>query len=531
MKTWTLIRIAVILAALASLSQAWAMNLRHYDLESLAYFSTDIVIARISIDGKSNASATVLEPLSGSLKPGDSITDLYPFLTFFTPLPNGAKVVLFLDDRSRPRSIFDDVNRAKYAVPPSGVYLIDQYGHVHEYFQWGNPGPYIAEGYGHGFPEPLKSPTRKEDMTYPSLNQVKAKILAAVARVAPIRARLDKPTTRKDIPFLLHLVDWTSRDGSDCDLRKASAIAERAMQKIEALNDPGVLLRADTLAAGSDAMAPEIDFIEKSDIRNPTFTRNRLNYLLHIVRNRKANVAERRMAATLLVRLSGWGSSSRGIHNSFLNSAAGQILATSKHVFDDRTDDPQLRALCLHFIDLTMPANVADVRRVYRTTPSDELRFAIEKAFANTSGKLYASLHAPGGPVASRVSIPRLCGCAKAYPGKLQILEEYKEPRAWVATLRHSNFYVEGARPMMINTKTGTATKIEGMKTIGGGYGYSQGRLEFVFPQATDLPPGRYRIALRVPGKNGTRTGYGVAVTVRKTAAGNRIDVRQRAAD
>jgi hypothetical protein len=163
MKACTSIRAVLILTLAALANEASAMDLQHYDLDSLAYFSTNIVIAQVSIDGKASISATVLQTLSGSLKPGDPITDLYPFLgPFFTPLPDKARVVLFLDDRPRPPTIFSDANRAKYAVPPSGVYLIDQYDHVHEYFQWDNPGPYIAEGFGHGPLEPVKSPTRDE---------------------------------------------------------------------------------------------------------------------------------------------------------------------------------------------------------------------------------------------------------------------------------------------------------------------------------------------------------------------------------
>lgn len=525
--TRNLIWVMLILAAAAFVNRASAMNLRHYDLDSLAYFSTNIVIAQVSIDGKASISAIVLETLSGSLKPGDQITDLYPFLgPFFTPLPDKARVVLFLDDRPRPPTIFSDANRAKYAVPPSGVYLIDQYDHVHEYFQWNNPGPYIAEGFGHGSFEPMKSPTREGDLKYPALDEVKAHIAAAVARVAPVHAMLDKTTTREQIPFLLHLVDLTSQDSSDCDLREAGAITERAAEKIRALEDPELLLRADSIAGGSWALSPDIGFVENgSGGSNHEFTRSRVNYLLQIVANKKADLAERRMAATLLSRLSGWqDGNSKGIHNSFLNSESEQILEESKRVFDDETDDPQLRGLCLHFIDLSLPANVADVRHAYRKTSSDELRFAIEKAFADVSGDLYASLHPPGGSAASRVSIPRLCGCTKAEPGILQVLVEYQEPSDRVEVLRHGNFYIEGMKPMMINAETGVATQIEGVKTTKGWTSYNNGQHEFAIPRVTNLPPGRYKIALQIPVGGGVKTGYGVTVIVRKTAAGSQID-------
>jgi hypothetical protein len=527
MKACTSIRAVLILTLAALANEASAMDLQHYDLDSLAYFSTNIVIAQVSIDGKASISATVLQTLSGSLKPGDPITDLYPFLgPFFTPLPDKARVVLFLDDRPRPPTIFSDANRAKYAVPPSGVYLIDQYDHVHEYFQWDNPGPYIAEGFGHGPLEPVKSPTREEDLKYPTLDDVKAHIAAAVARVAPVRAMLDKTTTREEIPSLLHLVDLTSQDASDCDLREAAAITERAAEKIRALDEPELLLRADALAGGRDSLSPDIGFIEKeSGDSDEEFTRSRVNYLLQIILNKKADITERRMAATLLSRLSGWqDGSSKGVQNDFLDSESEQILENSKHVFYDETDDPQLRGLSLNFIDLTLPANVADVRSVYMSSSSIQLRFAIEKAFAHVSGELYVSLHAHGGPLTSRVSIPVVWGCAKTDPGELQVSEEYQEPADQVEALRQSNFYIEGIRPTLINTDTGVSKKIEGLTEIGGWTGFANGQLEYAIPRTTNLPPGRYKIALQVPGEGGMRTGYGVGVTVRKTAAGNRID-------
>jgi len=65
-----------------------------------------------------------------------------PFLMFFQPLDDRQKVILFLDRRSRQYDFFhQDAAKSPFAVPPSGVYRIDEYGHVHEYFQPNNPGP------------------------------------------------------------------------------------------------------------------------------------------------------------------------------------------------------------------------------------------------------------------------------------------------------------------------------------------------------------------------------------------------------
>jgi len=49
------------------------MDLPHYDLESLVYLSTDIVVADLSKDSHGNFTATVTEALLGSLQPGKKL--------------------------------------------------------------------------------------------------------------------------------------------------------------------------------------------------------------------------------------------------------------------------------------------------------------------------------------------------------------------------------------------------------------------------------------------------------------------------
>jgi len=52
---------------------------------------------------------------------------------------------------------------------------------------------------------------------------------------------LDKVPTRQDVPALMHLLDFTSRDTKDCDLRSATAIREQAFQQIRAFDDSDLL--------------------------------------------------------------------------------------------------------------------------------------------------------------------------------------------------------------------------------------------------------------------------------------------------
>jgi hypothetical protein len=83
----------ILIAPLASR----AMNMPSYDEVSLVYMSTDIVIADLSEDSKQQFTATIVETLYGALHPGDRLNTLTPFLTYFYPMQDVMRVVLFLD--------------------------------------------------------------------------------------------------------------------------------------------------------------------------------------------------------------------------------------------------------------------------------------------------------------------------------------------------------------------------------------------------------------------------------------------------
>ena len=139
-------------------------------------------------------------------------------------MQGGMKVILFLDRRPHVYDfIHSDAAKSPFAIPPSGVYLIDDYEHVHEYFQEGNPGPYVAQGYTYFLQHSV--PTKEQDLALPSLRETKDRIAAAIKSVQPVRPLLDKVAARRDAPALLKLVDRTSRSEKDCCLRMATVIA------------------------------------------------------------------------------------------------------------------------------------------------------------------------------------------------------------------------------------------------------------------------------------------------------------------
>ncbi len=152
-------------------------------------------------------------------------------------------VVLFLDRRPHGYDfLHSDAAKSPFAVPPSGVYLIDAYQHVHEYFQMNNPGPYVAQGYSYFIDK--TAPTKEQDLALPSLEAVKYRIAAGIKSVQSVRALLDKVAEPADAPALMNLANTVSEGLSDCDLRLAEVIHERALQQLHSLHNPDLLLRA-----------------------------------------------------------------------------------------------------------------------------------------------------------------------------------------------------------------------------------------------------------------------------------------------
>jgi hypothetical protein len=269
-------RCALALLILLLPARGLAMDLPHHDLDSLVYLSTDIVLADISKDARGNFTATVTEVLYGSLHPGEKLDKLTPFLMFFQPLNDGQKIILFLDQRPHQYDfLHQDAAKSPFAVPPSGVYLIDEYGHVHEYFQQNNPGPYVAQGYMF-FPEHTV-PTENNDLVLPSLDEVKARIAATVKSVTPIRTFLAQPTRSADVPALVKLLASRPRFPETCTVERYDAIASDIVQKLRFLNDPELLLRIWHLDGGVLSAVP---FVQEGGNTGKSAAAARVKFLI-----------------------------------------------------------------------------------------------------------------------------------------------------------------------------------------------------------------------------------------------------------
>jgi hypothetical protein len=528
-------RCVLALLILLLLVDARAMDLPHYDLDSLVYLSTDIVLADICKDAHGNFTATVTEVLYGSVQPGVKLDALTPFLMFFQPLNDGQKVILFLDRRPRQYDFFhQDAAKSPFAVPPSGVYLIDEYGHVHEYFQQNNPGPYVAQGYN--FFMEHHEPTAKDDLALPSLQEVKGRIAAIVKSVIPIRNLLDQPTKTADVPALMNLLVARPRVPETCGVGMNDAIASHVVEKIRSLNDPELSLKIWHL----DRRALSLPVVQESGSTDESATAARIKFLIQTLGNKKQGLSPRIASLQILLGLSVFHSGPQSgpsrvlpIDNHWLSTSANQILATAKTIFNNPTENADLRALCLRFLDLNDRGIIADIQRVYGQTHSPELQFAIEQAFLEVSDELYQSLHPSSGPVASIIQLAPEHGCVQPPDNQIIFLTRFYSTRAF----NERGSVVTAGRTVLKNTKSGQRFALKATHSMGGYWSTLDGVLVFALDQLSDLPAGEYTLgmeyahqfAYEVPTfgfvNDVPSIGHTITVAIIDSPGGKRLDI------
>ncbi len=484
------LRLAVIVLPFLFPFTAFSMDLPHLRLDSLVYLSTDIVIATVSQEPQGRFMATVTETLYGSLLPGEKLKTLSEFLGFFRPMNPGQQVILFLDRHPRQGDFFHpEASKSLFSVPPSGVYLIDAYYHVHEYYQESNPGSYVAQGYRF-FLGPVV-PTQAEDLALPSLDDVKTRISASVKSIQAIRPLLDKTASRADAPALMNLLVARPRNRESCRVEMNDVIAGRLVAQIRSLNDPELLLRTGSLESEFDWDAAFVRPYAKN--YNKQFSDARVQYLIATLSNRKKPVPLRISAVETLIGLSQFHPTSGPprvlpIDSLWLAPFATAISATMKEIFDNRAEDGHLRSLCLQFLDLNKPEIVVDVRRVYVQAPSEELRFAIEEKFLKSSQELYKSLNPPGGPVASIIRLATENGCVRPPDDRVAFVARYLQTQEfhdqWGGFV--SQHFV------LISNRTGQSFALKDVEFLSGWEGVLDGETVFQITRIPNLPEGEY---------------------------------------
>lgn len=497
---------------------AHAMDLYHYDLDSLNYMSTDVVVGTVSVKREQKFTVTVNDTVYGAVAAGEKLETLSDFLGLFQPMEDGQQVIMFLDRRPhRIHFLYPEAAKSPLVVAPSGVYLIDIYQHVHEYWQQDNPGPYVADGYT-VFPS-RSVPAKEADLALPSLAEVRKRILASLRSVEPIRALLDKTVERGDASALVSLLDARFHSGG----RGSDAIAERATQQVRSLNDPELLLRIYPIAADTSFA---LDFIQPtSGESDKPFTSARVKYLLRTLADPKRGRPLRVAAVEILLQLSRFHSGRQTgpsktlpIDNEWLADSAAEIQSAARAIFDAEPEDGHLRSLCLQFLNLGAPEVVAGVHRVYVRTQSQELRFAIEEAFLEIGDALYQSLEPPGGPVASRVAPAAETRWQKPGAGKIRFAAEYYVRQDfWQRSLEARRYFV------LTNSQTGQRTVFETNQSWNGG---RNGEDWIELSQRSELAVGNYVLAFEYSDDGKIlSSGYKLGLAVRDTPAGRRLSV------
>jgi hypothetical protein len=514
-----------------------AMNMPCYDAVSLVYMSTDIVIAELSEDSKHEFTAAVTETLYGSLHQGDKLDTLTPFLTFFDPMKDGMRVVLFLDRRPHKYGfLYSALDKSPFAIPPSGVYLIDAYQHVHSYFQINNPGPYVAAGW-ELFPT-KKEPTKQEDLKLPSLDEVRGEIAESIRAVEPVRPLLDKVATRGDAPALLSLLDRSSESRENCRLRMATAITERATEQIRSLNDPELLLAAHVRAGDADSSSAAGGFINPAtgnEDEGKKFAAAQGHFLIHVLSDRAKGLPERLASIRLLLLISAGNHPGGGVAKVLpidadaLANSANELRTVAKAIFDDDSQNSNLRGLCLEFL-LDQPGILDDARRIYAHSHSNTLRFMIEELFLIQSDSLFESLHSPSGAVASIVGPAAICGCMSTALSGAVFLAEWRERPDLHQAFATLSSDIE-RRPVLTNLETGQRFVIQDYDDLGYSSGSDgSGWWQFRLKQLEGVPVGNYSVAIEYisRGKSLSR-GYTATVAILDTLNGKQLTINRTA--
>jgi hypothetical protein len=508
---------------LVALVPSWlpAMNMPVYDLNSKAYLSTDIVVVQISTDEAGHEIATVQETLLGALPVGARLDQIDGYLSFFAKIKSGDRLILFLDSRPRKLDFFyKEFEKAPYAIVPSGVELVDPFGHVHSYFQPTNPGGYFPAGYP-WFPND-KPLTEEDARKFPTLSEERQKITEAIRSVEPARTVLDHESTAEDVPRLLHFVDATSSDTSDCAIRTASAIREDAIKHIKQRNDPDLLLRAEALASEmiSDISArgffqPTQDVIRSKDATE-AFKTQRAEFLLNVLANKNGPVEIRRTALYFLLYEGPWSHPYPGtgkvlpIGAPAPVSTASRIVEVSRSILADPDDDAVLRGMCLRFLDLDEPTNVVLAKTVYKAAKSDALRFEIEDVLLRKSDELFLDLAPPSSEAASIISVEPMPGCAPAEWLGPMFFGQYRQHGYHSEAFRRRTDIDEST--VLIDRRTGKRFEVKeaGYSSSSNGTGWGQ----FAVEKLEGIPSGEYSIEIQFR-RDGNAIGHGYGLKVR----------------
>ncbi len=438
-------------------------------------------------------------------------------------MESGQRVILFLNRRPRPSDFIEpEAPKSPFALVPSGVYLIDEYQHVHEYDQRESTAdPYTAEGYSFWR---KSAPSRDQDLALPSLEDVTSRIAASLKPIEPLRPLLEKVAARDDAPALMNFLDARSRSGNVCGL---DAIVDRLTDQLRSLKDPAIALASYSILRDLNTFRLFVKPNPGANIPGDTG----VHYLVRTLADSSETLALRTAAAEILLDLSRYWTESQTepsgpnpAFNNWLRGSVDEIRPTAQAIFDDESQDELLRSLCLGLMPLDQAASIADVRRVYARTQSEQLRFAIEEAFLNRDDVFYQDLNPSGGPIVSIVAAARTNDCIKSTEDHVVFVEKHH-----LRTDLHDPSTALGIpRFVLTNLQTGQRflpkiNQLLGWRTM------QQGEMRFEFNRPLDLPAGDCTITPEYT-RNGEviSAGHPLRIVISDTPTGKKLSLKQQ---
>jgi hypothetical protein len=224
----------------------------------------------------------------------------------------------------------------------------------------------------------------------------------------------------------------------------------------------------------------------------------------------------RRAALDFLLLNSAWGHPYSGVAKVLpvdapaLAPIASRIVDVSRSIFSNPDDDAVLRGMCLRFLNLNEPANVALAKLVYKAAKSNALRFEIEDVILRKSDKLFLELAPPSSEGASIVSIEPRSGCAPAeWPDPMLFGLFRKHGYQGKAFQRRTEEYES---TVLVDRKTGKIFEVKeagyGSSSDGSGWG------PFAVKKLEGIPTGKYSIEIQFL-RNGKAIGHSYGLEVR----------------
>ena len=482
---------AVLFLLLLSVGPVAAMDLYTYDLDSLAYQSTEIVEADLGGPGKADGypvtTATVTAVYKGHFRPGQQIS--LTALDFFRkanpdarfgywydtkPLLSDDRVFLFLV-RATKQFLYDIPATAEVYWPVFGGVKLVVHGRALGFQQYNNPGPYVSD-----------LPGTKE----PTVAAFKASLsqsLKTAQRFAPV---LDPEPDKKNVPALMQVL--RERTHEQPNFRQRDAIAEAACARLAALQDPKILDQATQIATG---------WPEMQNLDNGFATPQGRQYLLGKIADKSLPLTRRRQLAGILY--------ATGLNWPHPVPSESQIITQIARLAESNADaEPlclalldivsraamtinQLRSqkFSMHQLEHDFQSALSVLTAFYRQTHSEPIRYQIETIEAREGLGAYKELHPTGGPILSLVSTVR----RETRDGKTVLGIDYSVSSPFASE--------PGAMPefVLMNSQTRREQVLPltagwGEEALRNGGGVSANN---VVPLPPDLPPAIYHVFLR----------------------------------